>query len=129
MVPLPIALGLTLCQQIIVERDTGNTSLINAFKAWHVRRLPSPPRMFCLFAVLSEGHGHGTIEIAVSHVATNEIVFSGQRPIHFPNRLSEVQVLFRYPECSFATAGEYYATLAVDGEWIAQRRFQVILEG
>lgn len=128
MVPAPAALGLTLCHEIIVERSTGNISLINTFTEWRARRFPSPPRPFCLFAVLSEGHGDGKMVIAVTRVETEEVIFSVERAIHFPNRLAEVRIQFRHPECSFPAAGEYYATLAIDGEWIAQRRFRVIRE-
>lgn len=127
MVPAPVSLGLTLCHEIIVERDTGNISLVNTFTKWRARRFPSPARQFCLFAVLSEGHGNGTMEIGVTRVETEEVIFSVQQAIHFPNRLAEVRLQLRNPECSFPAAGEYYATLAIDGEWVAQRRFRVIL--
>jgi hypothetical protein len=129
MVPVPVAIGLTVCQQIVVEQGTGNVSLINALTALRVRTFPSAPRLFCIFAVLTAGHGDGKLEIAVSRADTDEVIFSGQRRAHFPNRLAELHVLFRRHECSFPAAGEYYATLAVDGEWIAQRRFRVLLEG
>ena len=129
MVPQPVSLGLTVCQHLIVEEGTGHISLINAFNTLRVKRFPSLPRLFCVFAVLTEGHGNGPMEVAVTRVETQEVVFPGQRLIHFPSRLAEVRVLFRHHEASFPAAGEYYATLAVDDEWIAQRRFRVALEG
>jgi hypothetical protein len=88
MVPAPLTLGLTLCHEIVVEQGTGNISLINTFTVWHVRRFPSPPRQFCLFAVLSEGHGDGRMVIAVTRMDTEEVIFSIRRMIHFPNRLA-----------------------------------------
>jgi hypothetical protein len=103
MVPQPVALGLTLCAQVLVEEGTRNVSLINTFTTWPMKRFPSPPRVFCLFAVLKNGQGDGTIEVAVTQEDTDEIVFSVHKPVHFLDRLAEVRVIVRYNECSFPT--------------------------
>ncbi len=129
MVPQPIALGLTLCQQVIVEEGTKNVSLINAFTVWKVAGLPSAPRPFCAVATLIDGEGDGTIEFAITREDTAALIFNIQRPIHFPDRLTEVRSLCRINGCSFPSAGLYSATLLVGGEWVTQRRFRVSVIG
>src|SRR5438132_378762 len=59
MFPQPVALGLTLCEQILVDKSTNNVSLINIFTTWPTKKLPSPPRRLYLFAVLKGGQGRG----------------------------------------------------------------------
>jgi hypothetical protein len=129
MVPQPIALGLTLCQQVVVEEGTKNVSLINAFTVWNIAGLSSAPRPFCAVATLIDGEGDGTIELAITREETEALVFTIQRPIHFPDRLTEVRALCRINGCSFPAVGLYSATLLVDGEWVTQRRFRVSVTG
>jgi hypothetical protein len=125
MIPPPIAVGLTLCEQAIVEEGTRRISLINAFTHWKVTTFPSVPRPFCVVSVLTDGVGDGTIRLTITREETAAVIYDVRHSAHFPNRLSEMRALFRVNDCSFPAAGLYYATLSVDGEWVAQKRFQV----
>jgi hypothetical protein len=61
MSPLPVVLGLTICEKIIVEEGTKNLTLISTFNKINVDSFPSAPQKFNVFTVLTEGQGHGTI--------------------------------------------------------------------
>jgi hypothetical protein len=44
MVPLPIVLGLSVCERVIVEEGTQNLTLVSCFTKLLVDQFPSQPR-------------------------------------------------------------------------------------
>jgi hypothetical protein len=121
MVPKPIALGLTLCEKVIVEEGTKNVTLVNIFTKMYVEEFPSPPQRFAAFAMLKGGQGDGIIQIAITHLENDEEVYTLQNVVHFPDRLVEVRVLFRMSDVAFPAPSRYQVTLLIDGDWIAHR--------
>jgi hypothetical protein len=59
MIPRPIALGLTICEKIIVEEKTRNVTLVSCFSKLIVEGFPSPSQRFAVYAVLTDGLGDG----------------------------------------------------------------------
>jgi hypothetical protein len=125
MIPPPSAIGLTLCDYVILEEGTRKISLVGSFTGLQVLGFPSVPQRFSVFAVLTDGMGDGTIELAVTQLETDQEIYSVRRSVHFPDRFMEVRVLFRVGQCSFPVPGTYLFTLLVDGDWIAHRRLRV----
>jgi hypothetical protein len=121
----PVAVGLTLCEKLIVEEGTRHESLINTFPRWIIGPFPSVSPPFCVVCVLVDGEGTGTIEIAILQESTTDPIYEVQYSARFPDRLREMRALFRVKGCRFPAAGLYLATISVDGEWVAQKRFQV----
>src|SRR6266404_5056853 len=107
MNPLPNVLGLTLCEKAIVEEGTKNLTLVSTFTTLIVEEFLSPPQRFVLYAALTEGLGDGTIDVIARHLDTNEEIYTAQMPVHFPDPVVQVQVLFRVHRCTFPSAGEY----------------------
>jgi hypothetical protein len=127
MIPCPIALGLTVCDYVIIEERTKKVSLIGGFTGIGVSRFPAVPAPFSVFAVLTDGLGDATIKLSVSQLDTQEQVLSREMPGHFPDRLAELRIHFRISQASFPSPGWYQVSLLVDGEWVAQRRIRVYL--
>ena len=128
MISRPVAIGLTLCDYVIVEARTGKVSLIGTFKGIAAHQFPAGPQPFCVFAVLTDAVGDATIEIVISRLDTGEAIFENRTWLKFPDKLTEVEFFARLRQCSFPVAGTYQVTLLVDGEWVAQRRLQVYLK-
>jgi hypothetical protein len=126
MIPKPIALGMTICEKVIVEERTKNVTLVSCFTRLIVESFPSPPQRFTLFGVFKDGLGYGTMEVVGTRLDTDERIYSRKMPIHFPDRLMEVRFVYRVTECSFPEAGNYQFTLLVDGEWLAQHELHVV---
>jgi len=124
MVP-PTALGLTICEKVIIEEGTRNATLVSTFTKLTVSEFPSPPQRFAVYAVLTDGAGDATIDLVVARLDTAEDVYKRRQRVRFLNKLMEVVVLFRVRDCSFPAPGRYQATLLVNGEWVAQRRFHI----
>lgn len=125
MIPCPRAQGLTLCDYVIREEGTGKMSFIGAFTRIATKGFPSVPRPFYVFATLTDGLGEGNLELTITQLSSDEEIFALQRPIRFPQRFVDLQVLLRLNHCSFPEEGMYLFTLSVDNEAITQRRVRV----
>ncbi len=55
MNPPPIALGLTLCEKVIIEERTRNATNVSTFTRLLVDGFPSSPERFAFAAVLTGG--------------------------------------------------------------------------
>jgi hypothetical protein len=125
MIPIPQALGLTLCDRVIIEQGTRNPTLVGMFLARIVERFPSEPVAFSAFAPLMDGSGTGTIELVAVRLETDDQIYSQQGEVTFPHRFAIVNAHFRVSKIQFPAAGPYSFILLVDGELIAQRRVEV----
>jgi len=129
VVPPPIALGLTLCDYFIVEEGTKKVSLIGTFTGISVDHFPAVPQPFSVFSALIDGLGNATMRIEVTNLETGQEIYARDRPLHFPNRLTEIYVHYRIRQCRFPSSGWYQATLFVDNDWVAQRQIRVYQSG
>jgi hypothetical protein len=125
MIPPPIALGLTVCEQVIVDYRTRNVSLINRFTRFVATEFPFTPLPYCIYAVLTGGQGEAEITLTLTNVRTDEEVASILRRMTFADRFAEVQVLFRFTTIAFPEPGENLFTLMVDDDWITHCRIRV----
>jgi hypothetical protein len=125
MVPRPVAVSIYLCDHVIVEKSTDKVSLIGLFERFRLASFPAVAPPFCVFARLTGGEGSGTIQLEIQDLKTLELLETWEQVVPFADRLAHVGVLFRLNHCSFPHAGFYQANLLVDGEWIAQQRFEV----
>ena len=129
MVPTPVALGLNVCEKIVVEEGTKNVTLVNCFSKMFVDGFPTGPQPFAVHSTLRDGQGRANINLVVARSDTHEVVYSQQGTIDFPNRLTEVRTLFRLKKCSFPASGRYVLTLLIDGDWVAQREIDIVTRG
>ena len=129
MNPTPMAIGLTLCEKVIVEERTRNTTLVSTFTKLLADEFPSRQERFAFATGLTGGQGDATVDLVFTQLETDEEVYSIRRAISFPSRLAEVQVVFHVRDCSFPAPGQYDATLFIDGEPVARRKFSVEKRG
>ena len=129
MVPCPVALGLMVCEKIIVEEGTRNVTLVGCFARLRVDQFPTGPQRFAVYAVLRDGHGRATISLVATRLDTGEETYNVQGVVHFPDRLTDVHALFRVNHCSFPAPGQYALALLIDGELVAQRQIEVMAQG
>jgi hypothetical protein len=101
MTPRPIPLGMTICEKLIVEEGTKNVTPVSCFTRLVDSEFPTPKKRLVLFTALKDGLGSGTIEIVLSRLDTDDVVYRRQVPSRFADRLQEVRIVFRMNECSF----------------------------
>jgi hypothetical protein len=127
----PVAVGLTVCEKLIVEERTRNVTLVNCFTGLKVREVPSPPLNLTVYASLTDGMGERTVSVLLLRLDTLEDVFAQDQPVVFSDPLQEVRIVFRFAQLTFPVAGRYQFSLLADGELVAQRvvRVSVLEEG
>ncbi|HZT82302.1 MAG TPA: hypothetical protein VFA26_18890 [Gemmataceae bacterium] len=124
MVPPPLVRGLTLCDYAIVDQRTGKVSLIGTFVQMFEDSFPSVPRSFCAFIALTNGQGDATVELVITELETDEEIEREGASVTFPDKLTEVQVIFQLKGWSVSSPGWYSVSVLVDGEAIASRPLQ-----
>jgi hypothetical protein len=127
MIQQPVAVGLAICEQVIVEEGTRNVTLVNCFNILRLRELPSVASRLVVHAALTDGLGDGRVSLVVNRLDTFEEIYARHARVSFTNPLQEVRLLFRPRKCSFPVPGWYQASLLVDGEFVAQQAFRVLV--
>ena len=121
----PVARGLHVCEQVIVEAGTNNVSLINCFTRRHVGTFPSPPMRLAVYALLSGGLGAVTMRVEISRLQDTKLVYHRSMVVIFEDRVSEVRYILRLTDVVFPDPGDYSVVLFADDEWVAQTRVAV----
>ena len=121
----PVARGLQVCEQIVVEAGTSNVSLVNCFTRRHVGVFPSPPMRFALYSLLSGGLGAVTMAMEISRIEDTKLVYRRSMVMVFEDRVQEARFVLRLPDVVFPEPGVFSVVLFADDEWIAQTRLAV----
>ena len=121
----PLAVALLLCEQFIVDDKTHNVTPVNCFIRRVVDGPLDEPQSFAVFVLLTNGAGTMPAELEISRLDNEEAIYRMGFQVQFENPLKQVYCLLRIRRCVFPVAGTYEATLYVDGESIALRRFVV----
>ena len=125
MAPPPKAVGLTLCDRVILEQGTKDPTLIGIFLNKKVGEFPTGPLPFTVFSELVGGRGTGAIEVIAVRLATREQIYSQRGAVTFPDRPGIIHVQFRVTKLCFPEACAYDFMLFIEGDLIAQRRLVV----
>jgi uncharacterized protein DUF6941 len=129
MVPRPVAVGLWLCERVLIEQGTTNPSLIAAFTGMGVEQVPARPLPFSVLSTLTDAEGRGTISLRFSSLESGEVIYRSNRTFLVADRLTHVNVHFRVERIVVPEAGFYEASMYVDDDLMAGRRLRVHLLG
>jgi hypothetical protein len=122
----PAAIGLLVCEQVIIEEDTHNVTPVNCFAKRFLRQFPSEPVTFVVFALLNDGNGNVNLNVVVQRLdVTLEEIYRISAAAVFRDQLQEMRCVFRIRNFSFPSPGAYQVSLFADGEIIAQRRLRI----
>ena len=124
----PIAIGMVLCEQVIVEEGTRNVTPVNCFNVREVDDLPQQATFFAL-AWLANGLGEMRAELLVERLDNLEETYRVNRKLVFPDRQVDMRFIARVRACLLPVAGLYQVSLTIDGEQIATRKFHVRKKG
>jgi hypothetical protein len=116
-----------LCDQVIIDRDNGKPTAVGIFTGLASKVFPTLPRQIDAFAVLTDGIGRQTLEVAVTSLSDNEEISIQRIEQEFPDPLRLVNVRFRFRALTFPTSGLYLFELLADGEPICHCRLRVRL--
>ena len=121
----PVARGLFVCEQVIVEAGSNNVSLINCFTRRHAGTFPSAPMRFAVCSLLAGGLGAVTMRLEISRIEDTKLVYRRSMVTVFEDRVQEARFVLRLTDVIFPEPGVYSVVLFADDEWIAQTRLTV----
>jgi hypothetical protein len=96
----PVAIGLMLCDQVIVDKDTSKPSPLGIFTGLAVDDFDEPQR-FSAFAALTNGRGQGQLELVVFRLDNGDQIYRQSYSISFPDPLAVVNVNTGFAESGF----------------------------
>jgi hypothetical protein len=122
MTQRPVAIGLLLCEQIIIEDGTHNVTPVNCFTHRTAAAFPCTLLPFVVLAILTDGVGEIPLEVLIQRLDTFDEVYRTARSFQFTDPLQEMRCTVRIRTCSFPLPGPYLVSLLADNEMIAQRK-------
>lgn len=126
MIHRPVAIGLAVCEQVIVEEKTHNITLVNCFRRLYFRSFPSSPQRMAIHTILTDGHGTVGIRLHLERLDTLEDIYMRDTRVAFSDPLREISLLFRPPPLSFPAAGRYEFSLLVEGDPLTRRVIEIV---
>lgn len=75
MTQRPVAVGLLLCEQAIIEENTGNLTPVNCFSIRPADNVPGVGLPFTVVAFLTDGIGKVSLRIAIDRLDTLEEIY------------------------------------------------------
>jgi hypothetical protein len=121
----PVAIGLVLCEQVIVDEKTRNLTPVNCFGRRRLARFPGSAD-FHVVAWLADGLGEMQVELVVRRLDSLDEVFRLEQRLRFDDPVKDMRFTARIRDCPFPVAGYYEVTLSVEGEFIAHRKIQLL---
>src|SRR5438128_1479593 len=123
MLKLPNAVGLVLCEQVIVEEKTRNVTLVNTFDRLRFDSFPTPPRRFFVYVMLTDGLGDAQMSVVISRLDTLEEIDERHWSMRSSDPLRNFRFAVRFGSIVFPVPGPYEVCLFANREWVAQTVF------
>ncbi len=124
MAKLPVAVGLSLCEQVVIEDKTHNVTLVNCFSRRTLDHFPSETP-FTVFALLTGGFGEVPLDVVVQALDTLDEIYRISLPARFASPLQTLRCMVRIADCTFPEPGHYGVSLHAGGEIVAQRKLHL----
>lgn len=122
----PVAIGLLLCEQVIVEENTRNVTPVNCF-TFRLKESSQPqPLSFVVLGFLTDGLGKIQLDVTIQRIDNMEEIHHRTQYLEFQNPLQSFRFTLRIKNCVFPDPGQYLVSLLADGEMIAQRKLHLI---
>jgi hypothetical protein len=82
----PRAVGLFVCETVIVEEHTRNVTPVNCYRRRTLPQFPTGPFPLTVFAVLTDGAGEGRLEVRINRLDTEEMdeIYRCRLPLSAP---------------------------------------------
>ena len=118
---LPVAIGLLLCEQVVIAEKTRNATLVNCFGARRLAHFPGVAD-FHLIAWLADGLGEMIAEIVVQETDSFDEIFRKEYRLRFDDPLKDMRFTAHIRDCPVPSPGYYVISLLLQGELVAHRK-------
>jgi hypothetical protein len=98
----PIAIGLLLCEQLIIEEGTKNVTPVNCFTQRTAEASPwtSPP--FLVLGWLTDGEGEIALDVIVEETNSLQELYRSATKVRFSSPLQQGRLSIRLPSLRLA---------------------------
>lgn len=125
--PPPRCKAILLCDNTIVEAETGKIDIIGIFGAWAFPDFPRATPPFKVFLQLTDGIGIYAVSAEVHDLQQDQIIGQVQiGEIDFPERKSRLSLILSIDPLRILHAGSYDFVVLADGHEIDRQQFQVV---
>ncbi len=121
---VPVAIGLILCEQIIIDETSRNVTPVSCFSARTLKSIPGKID-FDVVAWLGDGIGEMPVRLLVQKADTLEELLRVDGKVIFKDPLKYKRFFAHVRNCPIPSAGQYVVSLLVTGEPVASRKFGV----
>ena len=121
---VPVAIGLVLCDLVIVDEKTRNITPVNCFASRKLKSLPGSME-FYVVAWLADGLGELAVKIVIERLDNMDDLLRVENRLHFDDPLKDKYFVAPIRVCVFPVAVQFVVSLFVEGELIAHRMFRL----
>ena len=125
--PIPVAVAMLLCDQMITDKTTGKNSVIGIWDHITAHRLPTLSNPTWIYLRLMECEGEYKFRVELIQVATQQILRSIDGFISNPSRHNAFSGAMGPITINVPNAGEYEIRLWMNDIYIQRARFVVDL--
>lgn len=122
----PIGIAIIVCERVITEAKTNNKTIVSTFNQIIAAKFPCVHGMVCAFVSLTNGSGQKQVELILRRQSDSAEMLKAGGPVVFENPNHVIEMIFNLKNCPFTEPGLYAFEVQVDGEFIFDRRFNVI---
>ncbi len=120
MIKKPVAVGLKVCEKAVVEKTTGNVTLVNCLRRLRFKRFPAQAPSLFAFVSVTDALGSCQLKVAITRLATMNEIDAKKWKADFRESLQEHWFLVPFGPVDFPVGGRYEVAFFADGELITR---------
>jgi hypothetical protein len=118
-----------LCEAVALDEATGRPSVLGVLSAIAGRSEPVLHPRLTVFVERTDGRGSANVAVRIlrseSDMQDEPPIAALTTTVTFPSPLFVAQLVFGFWDLSFPQAGDYRATLEVDGNYVIERKLTI----
>jgi hypothetical protein len=124
-IPPPRCKAILLCERVIKDSRTGQSSIIGIFDRFNLRTFPGLAARYNAFLLLTDGIGSYAITLELHDLQTGVIRARAEGPtIDFPDRATKIEFVVEVPPIPLEHSGLYDLVVLANGQEIDRQQFQ-----
>jgi len=128
--PPPRCKAILLCDQLIVDAQTGKVSVIGVFDGFVVPTMPGRTRPSNAFLQLTDGIGNYSITVEIHDLLEDRVIARAKlAEIGFASRATKGNLVIPVPPLPIDHVGVYDFVVLADGQEIDRQQFTTKLIG
>lgn len=121
----PKCLSLVICESVVEDIKTRMKSVFNIFNNVDASEFPVEVHPICVFASITDGHGHVEITLRVMKNDDQTEIAREVQEHDFGSPLEVIDIVATLKDVSIPEPGTYFVQVLANKTLVAERRFHV----